>query len=151
MVLPNEQAKKQFLLELLPTFANTVGRTLVFVSTRAKTEELATAIRDECSALSCVESLHGDKHQSDRNKALAAFKGGHNAVLIATDVASRGLDVPHVATVINADVAKNMDTHCKCRAGNVFPREIILSLPHLQLTQYFPFLLRYPLITGTTK
>lgn len=120
MVLPNDNAKQQFLLELLPTFAS-VGRTLVFVATRKGVEDLASAIRERQNIASSgagdgaspmrIETLHGDKHQSDRNKAFSAFKAGRSAVLIATDVASRGLDVPHVTTVVNADVAKNLDSH----------------------------------------
>jgi superfamily II DNA/RNA helicase len=58
-----------------------------------------------------LEIIHGDRHQSDRVKALKNFTTGRVHVLIATDVAGRGLDVPNVATVINFDPAKNMDSH----------------------------------------
>jgi ATP-dependent RNA helicase DDX42 len=103
----------------LPTFA-AVGRTLVFCATRQGVEALATAIRlvhpttagdDDNDTSLLLETLHGDKHQSDRKAALKAFSKGRVNVLIATDVAGRGLDIPHVATVINYDPAKNLDTH----------------------------------------
>ena len=58
-----------------------------------------------------MTTLHGDKHQSDRNAALKSFRNGSIPVLIATDVASRGLDVPNVATVVRVDAAKSMDQH----------------------------------------
>jgi ATP-dependent RNA helicase DBP3 len=46
-------------------------------------------------------AIHGDKSQDQRTKALAEFKSGQNPVLIATDVAARGLDIPNVEYVIN--------------------------------------------------
>lgn len=109
MVLPNEDAKRAFLLEMLPVFRD-VGRTIVFVATREGCETLATRIRAQLPELQ-VDTLHGDKHQSDRNAALRAFTKGRIVVMIATDVAARGLDVPQVATVLNFDPAKNLDAH----------------------------------------
>lgn len=109
MVLPNEQAKLTFLLEMLPTLMG-VGRTIVFVATREGCERLVTRVRERLPDLA-VDSLHGDKHQSDRNAALRAFRKGQISVLIATDVAARGLDVPQVATVLNFDPPKNLDSH----------------------------------------
>ncbi len=58
-----------------------------------------------------VDSIHGERHQTDRNAALSAFRKGKIRVLIATDVAARGLDVCDVMTVINFDPAKNLDSH----------------------------------------
>ena len=109
MVLPNEQAKENFLVELLPALSN-VGRALVFVATREKCERLADTVRKALPEL-MLDTLHGDKHQMDRTSALRAFSRGEIRVLIATDVAGRGLDVPHVATVLCFDPAKNLDTH----------------------------------------
>ena len=117
IVLPNQDAKEQFILELLPSLI-AVGRTLIFVATREGCEQLANRIRNQqrrsihgpTTAVQ-IETLHGDKHQSDRNAALKAFSKGRVPVLIATDVAGRGLDIPNVATVLNYDPAKNLDTH----------------------------------------
>lgn len=109
MVLPNEDAKRAFLLEMLPIFQD-VGRTIVFVATREGCETLATLVRKRLPEFA-VDTLHGDKHQSDRNAALRAFTKGRIAVMIATDVAARGLDVPQVATVLNFDPGKNLDGH----------------------------------------
>ena len=119
MVLPNDSAKREFLMEMLPSFAD-VGRTLVFVATRDGCEDIAGLIRERSPTI-CVDTLHGDKHQSSRNAALKAFSRGELKVLIATDVASRGLDVPSVATVVNFDAAKNLDSHVhRCgRAGRL--------------------------------
>ncbi len=58
-----------------------------------------------------VDSIHGERHQTDRNAALSALRKGKIGVLIATDVAARGLDVCDVMTVINFDPARNLDSH----------------------------------------
>jgi ATP-dependent RNA helicase DDX42 len=108
MVLPSYQAKKEWLLEMLPILSQ-VGRTLVFVATRNECEELALIMREKQSLQ--VETLHGEKHQSDRNASLRAFSNGENTALIATDVAARGLDVQNVSTVVSFDPAKNLDAH----------------------------------------
>lgn len=112
LVLPNEDAKESFLLEILPTFVQ-VGRTIVFVATRMQCENIASILRNKLPPNTGValQTLHGDKHQSDRNAAVKSFKRGDVNVLIATDVAGRGLDIPNVQNVVSFDPAKNLDTH----------------------------------------
>jgi Lhr-like helicase len=59
-----------------------------------------------------VESLHGDKDQAERTMSMKKFsKSEETAILVATDIASRGLDVKDIRTVINYDVAKNIETY----------------------------------------
>jgi ATP-dependent RNA helicase DDX42 len=58
-----------------------------------------------------VLTLHGDKHQSDRVAAVRDFTKGSVKILIATDVAARGLDIPNVQTVLSFDHAKDIDSH----------------------------------------
>ena len=55
--------------------------------------------------------MHGDMSQSERNEVINKFKKREMSVLVATDVAARGLDIPHIRTVINYDVARDIDTH----------------------------------------
>ena len=55
--------------------------------------------------------LQGDMFQTERNEIITAFKKQEFPVLVATDVAARGLDIPHIRTVINFDVARDIDTH----------------------------------------
>ena len=77
------------------------GQTLVFARTKRGTERLAkNLIRDGFSAA----MIHGDRTQSQRVKALAGFDEGRYKVLVATDVASRGIHVDNVAHVINYDL-----------------------------------------------
>jgi ATP-dependent RNA helicase RhlE len=77
------------------------GRTLVFVRTKRATERLAEKLKRQ--GLN-VGVLHGDRTQSQRNSALTAFQHGKSHILVATDVASRGIHVDDIAQVINYDL-----------------------------------------------
>jgi primosomal protein N' len=57
-------------------------------------------------------SIHGDRSQFEREAALKAFKSGQSPVMVATDVAARGLDIPAVSHVINYDSAFHMKDLC---------------------------------------
>jgi len=79
------------------------GQTLVFTRTKRGTQRLAKElVRDGFNAA----MIHGDRSQSQRNGALSGFQEGRFQVLVATDIASRGLHVDDVAHVINYDVPK---------------------------------------------
>lgn len=53
----------------------------------------------------------GDMDQADRNKVITQFKRKEVPIMVATDVAARGLDIPHIRTVVNYDIARDIDTH----------------------------------------
>lgn len=55
--------------------------------------------------------LHGGKTQAQRNKALASFAGGRTRILVATNVAARGIDVPNISHVVNYDLPEDVDTY----------------------------------------
>lgn len=77
------------------------GQTLVFARTKRGTERLAKSlIRDGFNAT----MIHGDRTQAQRTRALNDFAGGKSQILVATDVAARGLDVSDIAHVINYDL-----------------------------------------------
>jgi len=79
------------------------GQTLIFTRTKRGAERLSKElVRDGFSAA----MIHGDRSQSQRNAALIGFQEGRYRVLVATDIASRGLHVDDVAHVINYDVPK---------------------------------------------
>ncbi|HEV3040738.1 MAG TPA: DEAD/DEAH box helicase [Candidatus Angelobacter sp.] len=77
------------------------GRTLVFVRTKRATDRLADKLKRHGMN---VGVLHGGRTQSQRNSALAAFQHGKSRILVATDVASRGIHVDDIAQVINYDL-----------------------------------------------
>src|SRR5262249_31496941 len=82
------------------------GQTLIFTRTKRGTERLAKElVRDGFAAA----MIHGDRSQSQRNGALSGFQEGRFQVLVATDIASRGLHVDDVAHVINYDVPKTAE------------------------------------------
>ncbi|TKR68684.1 hypothetical protein L596_030930 [Steinernema carpocapsae] len=86
----------------------TVGKVLIFVTKKLYAEELAQHLKQKRDVELVL--LHGDMLQYERNEKLKAFRGDI-PVMVATDVASRGLDIPEIRTVINYDVAKDIDTH----------------------------------------
>src|SRR5204863_5729375 len=82
------------------------GLTLVFVRTKRGADRLVKRLRaQDIEAL----AMHGNKTQSQREKALARFGDGHVDTLVATDVAARGLDVDDITHVINFDAPEDHD------------------------------------------
>lgn len=79
-------------------------RTLVFVATKKATENLAAKLR---KAGLRASALHGDLEQSERISVLGRFKRGGVAVLVATDLAARGIDVPLLEVVVNFDLPRS--------------------------------------------
>jgi ATP-dependent RNA helicase RhlE len=77
------------------------GLTLVFVRTKRGADRLVKRLA--ASSVQAV-AMHGDKSQSQREKALARFEAGHVNTLVATDVAARGIDVSGITHVINYDM-----------------------------------------------
>ncbi|KAK1799358.1 hypothetical protein P4O66_007594 [Electrophorus voltai] len=106
-VLPSGSDKWVWLTRRLVEFTSS-GSVLVFVTKKANCEELATNLQQEGYSLGL---LHGDMDQSERNKVISDFKKKSLPVLVATDVAARGLDIPSIRTVVNYDVARDIDTH----------------------------------------
>lgn len=94
----SQEGKKLALQQLL---SREKGRVLVFARTKRGTERLAKAL---ISGGISAAMIHGDRSQSQRNSALAGFQQGRYQVLVATDVASRGIHVDDVAHVINYDM-----------------------------------------------
>jgi ATP-dependent RNA helicase RhlE len=93
--------KKQELLEHL--LGSEKGSFLVFVRTKHGADRVARRLaRNGHSAT----QIHGDRSQAQRNAALRSFSEGHHRVLVATDVAARGIDVANVAHVVNFDMPK---------------------------------------------
>jgi ATP-dependent RNA helicase RhlE len=96
-----EADKKQELLEHL--LGAETGSFLVFVRTKHGADRVARRlVRSGHSAT----QIHGDRSQAQRNQALRSFSEGRHRVLVATDVAARGIDVANVAHVINFDMPK---------------------------------------------
>ncbi|KAL0739976.1 hypothetical protein Bca4012_081489 [Brassica carinata] len=82
--------------------------TLVFVETKRGADSLENWL---CINGFPATSIHGDRSQQEREVALKSFKTGRTPILVATDVAARGLDIPHVAHVVNFDLPNDIDDY----------------------------------------
>ncbi|HWT67429.1 MAG TPA: C-terminal helicase domain-containing protein, partial [Terracidiphilus sp.] len=96
-----EREQKQELLEHLLDAED--GSFIVFVRTKHGADRVARRL--ERAGVPATR-IHGDRTQAQRNTALRSFSEGHCRVLVATDVAARGIDVKHVAHVVNFDIPK---------------------------------------------
>ncbi len=81
---------------------------IVFVRTKIRCDQLFRTLRDR--GLN-VRALHGDMSQGARDGVMISFKGGHVPILVATDVAARGLDIAAVTHIINFDVPTSPDVY----------------------------------------
>ena len=107
VVLGKEEDKWGWLTGQIVGFCS-AGSVIVFVTKRTNSELLVSRLRGrDIAAL----LLHGGMDQESRDSVIGKFKRKEESLLVATDVASRGLDIPHVRTVVNYDVAKKIDTH----------------------------------------
>lgn len=112
------------------------GRTLVFTRTKHKADELNNTLRKTFD----IETMHGGKTQRARKVALSKFKTGKCSILIATDVASRGLDVDDITQVINYDFPEDVESYIHrigrtARAGKSGEAVSLISRQERQLFQ----------------
>lgn len=96
-----QESKTALLLDLLEKERAPFERVLIFTRTRRGAERLSHVLRARDHA---VKRIHADRTQSQREEALRAFSEGRARVLVATDIAARGLDINCVSHVINYDV-----------------------------------------------
>jgi len=100
-----EEEKIAKLHEILQT---TEGNVLVFLEKKKSVDKLENFL---LSRNYNAIGIHGDKIQSERQKAIKKFSSGEIPILVATDVASRGLDFPNVSYVFNFDMPKNIEDY----------------------------------------
>ena len=147
VVLDHYSKKLSWLTQRLPEFLQK-GLVLVFVNRKSTTQELSQLLR---KANLPVAYLHGDLDQYTRHTTISAFKNSETKILVATDVASRGLDISNLATVVNYECAKDPEIHLhrvgRAGRGNLqgkaytlltkedqkFSGELLLSLEYNEL------------------
>jgi ATP-dependent RNA helicase DeaD len=86
----------------------TPGPTIIFCRTRQETNDVAEALRQRGYN---AEPLHGDMNQSERDRVMLRFRQGQADILVATDVAARGLDIETVTHVINFDIPWDVEQY----------------------------------------
>lgn len=87
--------------QLLSQLNDRSGSIIIFMKTKYSTERMASKLEKE--GLS-VNAIHGDLRQNKRDRVIAGFRKNKYRILVATDVAARGLDIPHIEHVINYDL-----------------------------------------------
>ena len=113
-----DQDKRSVLLDILHTHG--AGLTLIFVETKRMADSLSDFLINQQFP---ATSIHGDRTQRERERALEMFRGGRCPILVATAVAARGLDIPNVTHVVNYDLPTDIDDYVHRigrtgRAGN---------------------------------
>jgi ATP-dependent RNA helicase RhlE len=127
------EAKRALLVKLLKSAD--FNQVLVFTRTKIETNRLARELQRAGIA---ADSIHGDKSQQERLKALEAFKDGSVLVLVATDVAARGLDIDELPHVINFELPRTPEDyiHRIGRTGRAGKPGTAISLVSASEVQY---------------
>ncbi|GMG86276.1 ATP-dependent RNA helicase DbpA [Biformimicrobium ophioploci] len=121
----NNEARPGALYQLL---ANHDGASaLVFCNTKKETDEAAQSLKQAGFA---ALALHGDMEQKDRDRTLALFANGSATILVATDVAARGLDIEELPVVVNYHLSRDPEVHVHRvgRTGRAGQKGVALSL-----------------------
>lgn len=108
-LLLNEKDKfKQLVNTLKPISKDDESHIIVFTATKQRARDLTFKLRDDDFY---VESIHGDLNQRQRESTLSRFRNKRFNILVATDVASRGLDITSVSHIINYDIPDDVETY----------------------------------------
>ena len=136
VVLREDSDKWAWLSSTLPGLLQ-CGKVLIFVSQKAAAESLALSLRALASSGFAVCSLHGDMDQADRSAAVRLFKAEQTSVMVATDVAARGLDVRGISHVVNYDAARSIESHVHRigRTGRMGVDGVVPGTAHTLLTR----------------
>ena len=106
MYYVNRDKRQHLLLDVLEQ--EPAAQALIFTRTKRGADRLSKVLTKEGHP---AQAIHGDKSQSQREKALQAFKGGRLKILVATDLASRGIDVKELDLVINYEMPDEAETY----------------------------------------
>ena len=104
----SETARVSTLADVIAVYGTHESRTIVFTSTKREVDELS--VSGPLSALS-PQPLHGDVSQSQRDLTLKRFRDGHFPVLVATDVAARGIDISGVDLIVQYRMPQDPDSY----------------------------------------
>ncbi|XP_057705207.1 probable ATP-dependent RNA helicase DDX43 [Corythoichthys intestinalis] len=107
VLVVHEEDKKSYLFGFIRTLLPE-DKALIFVGKKIMCDDLSS---DMCLQGFAVQSLHGDREQRDREEALKDFREGHVRIMVATDLASRGLDVHDITHVVNYDFPRNIEEY----------------------------------------
>jgi ATP-dependent RNA helicase DDX5/DBP2 len=104
----SEDQKREELLRILDQSTRDGSKALVFTSTKRQADRLREDLRH---ARLHARAIHGDKSQDERDNVLAQFRSGEIQIMIATDVAARGIDIKDIKVVVNYDFPSNLEDY----------------------------------------
>ena len=133
LYMTNRENKRELLLHILKD--SSITQVLVFSRTKHGSDRIVRNLQKkkiECAA------IHGDKSQNQRQKALKSFKNGYIRVLVATDIAARGIDIDKLRHVINYDIPNESETyvHRIGRCGRAGENGISISICEPEENEY---------------
>lgn len=140
-LITNEKEKYNHLCDLIKQ--NNNNQMVIFTSTKQKAEELTMNLRKK--DLLKVTALHGDLSQRQRNYAMHKFRNEQEQILVATDIAARGIDIPSIKYVINYDIPRDPLTyfHRIGRTARANSNGKAISLVEIEKIPDFEKILRY--------
>lgn len=143
-LITNEKEKYNHLCDLIKQNNNNNNNQMViFTSTKQKAEELTMNLRKKDKLK--VTALHGDLSQRQRNYAMHKFRNEQEQILVATDIAARGIDIPSIKYVINYDIPRDPLTyfHRIGRTARANSNGKAISLVAIEKIPDFEKILRY--------
>jgi ATP-dependent RNA helicase DeaD len=142
-LITNEKEKYNHLCDLIKQNNNNNDQMVIFTSTKQKAEELSMNLRKK--DLLKVTALHGDLSQRQRNYAMHRFRNEQEQILVATDIAARGIDIPSIKYVINYDIPRDPLTyfHRIGRTARANSNGKAISLVAIEKISDFEKILRY--------
>lgn len=142
-LITNEKEKYNHLCDLIKQNNNNNNQMVIFTSTKQKAEELTMNLRKKDKLK--VTALHGDLSQRQRNYAMHKFRNEQEQILVATDIAARGIDIPSIKYVINYDIPRDPLTyfHRIGRTARANSNGKAISLVAIEKIPDFEKILRY--------
>ncbi|MHB0898168.1 MAG: helicase-related protein, partial [Spirochaetales bacterium] len=118
--------KYEALRSVLSTVANGQGQALIFTRTKHRAKKLALQLTNAGYG---ATSLQGNLSQGQREKAMSSFRSGRTKIMVATDIAARGIDITQISHVINFDIPDTPEayTHRIGRTGRMLRKGIALT------------------------
>ena len=148
VIFISKSAKQKYILELLKTHLDENPRelTLIFTRTKHGAKNLAKIFNKEGLV---ADSIHGNKSQNAREKTLDRYRKGEIDILVATDVAARGIDVKNITLVVNFDLPMESDSYVHrigrtARAGESGQAISFCSLEEVALLRQVERLIKKP-------
>lgn len=108
IVITDQDSKRKLLYDFILNTLKETDKAIVFVGRKSVADDISSELALNNISCSC---MHGDRDQEDRERALADIKSGFVKLIIATDVASRGLDIDDITYILNYDFPSNAEEY----------------------------------------